>query len=181
MNNLCSESTRSIDRIEAIASYQKSLRDKIIRLKDSGKEYGWAIIFGRLVLGYLNSKSVDYSVIVANPTYKPDGSFGHTELVLWYAENEDIQGRWNFEPKGLYLPRPKTNRGHTLPEKQSAAYELAEIIVISAGLPLQDGKILIYDDVCTTGYQMDAIARRLKAVGAASVTGLVLARTPLRQ
>ena len=177
MNNLCSDPTRLIDGIEAIASYQKPLREKIIRLKD---RYGWAIIFGRLVLGYINSKSVSYSVIVANPTYKPDGNFGHTEWVLWYAEKEDIQGHWNFAPQGLYLPRPKTDRGHSRSEKRAAAEELAGIIVISPGLPLQDGNVLVYDDVCTTGYQLDAIARVLKEAGAASVTGLVLARTPLR-
>ena len=132
------------------------------------------------MLGYLNSKSVNYSVVVANPTYKPDGSFGHTEWVLRYAEKEDIRGHWNFKPQGLYLPQAKTDRGHSLLEKRATANELAEIIVISPGLPLQDGKVLVYDDVCTTGYQLDAIARVLKMAGAASVTGLVLARTPLR-
>lgn len=132
------------------------------------------------MLGYLNSKSVNYSVIVANPTYKPDGSFGHTEWVLRYAEKEDIQGRWNFKPGGLYLPQAKTGRGHSFWEKRDTADEVAEIIEISPGLPLQGGKVLVYDDVCTTGYQLDAIARVLKGAGAASVTGLVLARTPRR-
>ena len=178
INSLCMDSDRSIDRIEAIASYQEPLRNKIIRLKNSDTKYGWAIIFGRLVVGYLDSTMADYTVIVANPTYKPDGGYGHTELVLWYASNEDVHGRWNFAPKGLYLPRPKKSRGHTLSEKKAAAEELAEILVISTGLSLDGGRVLVYDDVCTSGYQLDAIARRLKGEGAVSVTGLVLARTP---
>lgn len=176
----CSDSDRSIDRIEAIASYQEPLRNKIIQLKDSDTKNGWAIIFGRLVLGYLDFTMDDYTVIVANPTYKPDGRFGHTELVLWYASNEDDHGRWNFAPKGLYLPHPKKSRGKTLAEKKAAAEELAEILVISTGLSLDGGRVLVYDDVCTSGYQLDAIARRLKGEGAVSVTGLVLARTARR-
>ncbi len=33
-----------------------------------------------------------------------------------------------------------------------------------------------YDDVCSSGLQLDAVGRRLKAAGAATVVGLVLAR-----
>ncbi len=37
-------------------------------------------------------------------------------------------------------------------------------------------KVLLIDDVCTSGATLDACARALKASGATSVWGLVLAR-----
>ena len=137
---------------------------------------------GRLVLGHLNLNSLppgrEYTAIVANPGYKADGSLGHTELVVQAAEAEDVYDHWSFYPTGLRLSGAKTLRGNTLPEKHAAAEELATLLTIDDVLVVAGGRILVYDDVCTTGNQLDAIARRLKAAGAASVVGLVLARTP---
>ena len=180
-NDLCRQPDRAIDRIEAISIYSGALKEKIVRLKDSDRRWGWASIFGRLVLGYLNLNSFppgrEYTAIVANPGYKPDGRLGHTELVVEAAATEDIHGHWNFQPTGLRLSGPKTPHGHTLFEKQEAAAELATLLVIDDDLPLDGGRILVYDDVCTSGNQLEAIAQRLKAAGADSVVGLVLART----
>lgn len=45
---------------------------------------------------------------------------------------------------------------------------------------VQDAHIAVVDDVLTTGSTLNSIALAFKAAGAASVTGLVLARTPYR-
>jgi predicted amidophosphoribosyltransferase len=181
-NDLCRDPNRAIDRIEAIAIYSGALKQAIVRLKDSDRHWGWASIFGRLVLGYLNLNSFppgrEYTAIVANPGYKPDGRLGHTELVVQAAATEDIYDHWDFHPTGLRLTGPKTPRGNSLFEKQEAAEELGTLLVIDDALDVADGRILVYDDVCTSGNQLEAIAHRLKAAGAASVVGLVLARTP---
>ncbi len=177
-NVLCSNPSRSIDCIEAIAKYDNPLKSAIIKLKDGRQEW-WASIFGRLVLGYLDTKQKYYTAIVPNPTYMEKGD-GHTELVIKAAMTEDVQEKYNFYPSGLSLLRPKKSRGNTFAEKKAAAEELAEILVISTELSLDGGRVLVYDDVCTSGYQLDAIARRLKGEGAVSVTGLVLARTTWR-
>lgn len=45
-------------------------------------------------------------------------------------------------------------------------------------VPVPGASIAVVDDVLTTGSTLDSIARAFKAAGAASVTGLVVARTP---
>lgn len=46
---------------------------------------------------------------------------------------------------------------------------------------VEQASIAVVDDVLTTGSTLDSIARQFKAAGAASVYGLVLARTPYRR
>jgi predicted amidophosphoribosyltransferase len=41
-------------------------------------------------------------------------------------------------------------------------------------------RVLLIDDVCTTGLQLNYLASRFMASGAAEVRGLVLARVPWR-
>jgi predicted amidophosphoribosyltransferase len=118
-NWLCTDPRRRISRIYAIAYLSGSLRNKIHRYKYEGA-YGWSLIFGRLLLGWLEKCPGGLpDLIVANPTYVVAGQGGlaHTE------------------------------------------------------------RVLVYDDVCTTGSQLDAVAACLLDEGhAAHVEAITLAR-----
>lgn len=178
-NRLCRETDRSIDKIRAIAAYSQPLKQSIIRLKGTGT--GWRIIFGRLVLGYLN---VEYwtgdlrpDLIVPNPTYRDDGRLGHTELVLEAAEREDIYDNWDFRAVGLRKTGPSPAHGTSYDEKRKAADTLLGLLEVEDGLNVKGLDVLVYDDVCTTGLQLDRVARYLKDRGATRVEGLVMART----
>jgi ComF family protein len=48
----------------------------------------------------------------------------------------------------------------------------------AADARLRGARVIVIDDVCTTGATLDACAAALLAMGAASVTGLTVARTP---
>lgn len=177
-NGICRDPRRSIDQIRALAAYSEPLKTSILRLK-GGRRPGWAGIFGRLLLGYLEVRSTedlhpDVIVILPNPTY---GGSGHTELVIEAAEREDIFMEWNFRPRGLRLKAHPEPHGNTFEEKRAAADALGALLELEQSLEVVGRHVLVYDDVCTTGLQLDRIARFLKAKGAVRVEAVVMART----
>lgn len=185
-NPLCGAWSRSIGRIHAIAVFGHPVERTIRHLKYDGKK-GWALIFGRLVHGWLNANMTpaDIDLIVANPTC-PDpaqpGRLHHTELVLDAARTDDALGRWPFDrsPYALVKPHPTPpSAGRTFGAKKDADRVHAESILIDAAR-IAGRRLLIYDDVCTTGYQLEFVAERLVAAGATSVDALVIARAPYR-
>jgi predicted amidophosphoribosyltransferase len=181
-NRLCRASARHIERISAIATYSGDLADKIRRLKYDGK-WGWAIIFGRLVTGWLdeNREPGHIGAIVANPTYPAVGGVQHTEVVLHAAQREDLLARWPFRPELLSLGHAiRPTAGRSAAEKKAKASELRSAIRVSEPGLIVDAHVVVYDDVCTTGSQLEAVAHVLREHGAASVEGIVLARAPWR-
>jgi predicted amidophosphoribosyltransferase len=188
-NPLCNAASRSIERIHAVSIYLPPVDYPIRRLKYHGG-LGWATVFGRLVVGHLDAhhRADDYDLIVANPTF-PDPAVPtavrHTELVLDAAAADDVLGVWPFdtsEPRAVIKtgPTPKS-AGGTYGEKVAAADALLEVLSLTDPSLIGGKRVLVYDDVCTTGLQLDRVARHLKALGGArSVEALVLARAPWR-
>lgn len=188
-NWLCSDPTRRIEQIDAIGYLSGPLRRKIVAYKYEDK-YGWATIFGRILLGWLEDNLVDRmpDLIVANPTWVEPGSMfatGHTERVLDAAAQEDVIARWNFDvasPRVVIKTRATTKSArNTAPAKRTAARELHAALTITDRSPVAGKRILVYDDVCTTGSQLNAVAAcLLDNGGAAEVRAVVLARAPWR-
>lgn len=182
-NLLCRRPSRSIDRIEAIAKYSGPFRTTINRYKGDNK-VGWAPIFGRILLGYLeaNHDPSDFDIIVANPTHVSRVP-RHTELIIDHASNEDRLDEWTWDdtdPRLLQKGAATSGSGGagaTRSSKEAAAEEVHDALVIRDPDLFDGSNVLIFDDICTTGFQLDAVARRLKDVGATSVTAVVLART----
>jgi predicted amidophosphoribosyltransferase len=185
-NWLCRSSTRRIDRIRAIAMSEGPLRQGIISLKYHAGQ-GWATIFGRLVVGWLD-RHVDpdeYDLLIANPTYLgPDDpkqrTYGHTELVLDRAWHEDLQDLWHIdEPGHPTLSKTRltsSSAGNTADAKREAATELHDALQLNYSVAGK--RVLVFDDLTTTGSQLNTIAGYLLDQGAEAVEGLVLARAP---
>lgn len=182
-NTLCRNPQRSIHRIRAIAMYSGVLADVIKKFKYGGKT-GWSIIFGRLVLGYLERTytPADVDLILPNPTWLGEGGsvIDHTERVLKTAEWEDLHDRWPFAPTSVLRKTAATPRsaGGTIAAKQATAHAVYEALALTEADVVRGHRLIVYDDVCTTGSQLDAVARFLVENGARSVEGLVLARVP---
>lgn len=188
-NWLCTDPRRRISRIHAIAYQSGPLRRVINDYKYEGSR-GWAGIFGRLVLGWLEMHARDAppDLIVVNPTYTGPGGreFGHAEAVLRKAAGEDVMGRWAFDlsdPPALVKTRATAQSATaTAKAKRTAARELRSALAIPDITRTARRRILVYDDVCTTASQLDAVAECLLDEGrAAAVEGLVLARAPWRR
>jgi predicted amidophosphoribosyltransferase len=187
-NSLCREPNRRVERIDAIAYHSGALQDKIHSFKYEGKA-GWSLIFGRLLVGWLEAHVGDDppDLIVANPTYIGPGQpgHGHIETIIRSAATADYDGRWTFDTGTptviIKTQATEKSAGKSLAEKRAAAAALRQVLDIPDPARTRGRDILVFDDVCTTGYQLNAVADCLLDQGQASrVRALVLARAPWR-
>jgi predicted amidophosphoribosyltransferase len=188
-NWLCQDPGRRISRIHAIA-YQSGALQRVINSYKYAGARSWSVIFGRLVLGWLelNALGDPPDLIVVNPTYTGPGgrAFAHTEIVLQRAEQADVRRRWPFDlrsPRAIVKTRATAQSANaTAKAKRAAADELRPALAIPDPARTAGRRVLVYDDVCTTASQLDAVADCLLAEGgAARVEALVLARAPWRR
>jgi predicted amidophosphoribosyltransferase len=187
-NSLCRDPRRSIGRIDAVASLSGAMRDTIQRYKYEG-EGRWAQVFGRLVVDWLDAHAAadPPELIVANPTYVGPGEAGpgHVEAIIRAAAAADAGRRWPFDvhvPAAVVKTEPtERSAGCSFAEKQITAAALREVLRIPDPARTAGRSILVVDDVCTTGWQLNAVADCLSREGrAARVRALVLARAPWR-
>jgi predicted amidophosphoribosyltransferase len=184
-NDICNlpADRRGFTSVAAISVDSTPLRETIRRYKYDG-DGGWAYIFGRLILGWLNRNAVtarSYTHIFANPSHQGRKPYQHVERILSMAAIEDIHRRWPLYPNALVKPaETPRSAGQSRKAKMVSAQLHADTLILAdppdAPPPLQDGTILLVDDIFTTGSQLDAVGRRLLASGAIRVDGLVLAR-----
>jgi predicted amidophosphoribosyltransferase len=177
-----------VERIDAIAYMTGPLKDKIHSYKYAGLT-GWAMIFARLLVGWLeaNAPYDPPDLIVANPTYTDPSQvhLGHIEAIISAASIEDYERHWHFDtggPTAIIKTRPTAKSAdQTAAAKRAAADALRAALAIPDPARTQGRHILVFDDVCTTGSQLNAVANCLLAEGRATrVRGLVLARAPWR-
>jgi predicted amidophosphoribosyltransferase len=187
-NWLCTDPNRRITKIRAIAYLSGPLRRTILNYKYDDRS-GWSLIFGRLLVAWLdrNARQDPPDLIIANPTFLGEGgaSFGHTERVLEVASLEDVLGEWPFDtadPRALVKAElTSKSAANSAAAKRASAAELQSALRLSEPNRVEGRRILVYDDVCTTGSQLNTVAGVLMDEGgAASVEGIVLARAPWR-
>jgi len=184
-NELCRTARRRIARIHAVAYQGGPLRRVINDYKYRGGAH-WPVILGRLLLAWLDeTMTADRpDLIVANPSFVGAGGqrFAHTEAVLAAAAAQD-RGRWPFdrgEPAAIIKTGP-TPRSADEPRwyKQFAAADLRSALRVPDPARIAGKFVLVYDDVCTTGRQLDTVAAALLDDGGATrVEGVVLGRAP---
>jgi predicted amidophosphoribosyltransferase len=174
-NSLCGDLHRAIEYVEAISVMKSELRRAVLRLKDGN--YGWAKIFARLIVAHFESNNLwadpDW-VIVINPSYQRP----HMLQVIEQCQLEDPTGQWPWAPDAVRLDvevTKATTKG--LQEAKAIGRERAEKVTVDKSA-IESRSVWILDDVLTTGYQLEYLARRLGDEGATRVRGLVLARQP---
>ena len=181
-NRLCTRpaSSRHFEGITAITLHNDPLVDVMRRFKYRGKT-GWGMIFARLLIGHLYETwdPADVDLIIANP---PSPGRTHTTLVIRHAATYDTADDWPFDdthdPAIIKMTDTAQSAGKDLRGKQSAALEHGNALVLRHPDRIGGSRVIVYDDICTTGLQLNAVARRLREWGAVSVHGVVLARQP---
>lgn len=170
-----------IEGIEAITFHSGPLSDVIGRLKYQGKT-GWATIFARLLVGHLTSKwnAGDIGRIIANPASNPERD--HTARVLAAAVWHDPLKTWPFDPQHDPTIRKtgatQSSAGKDLSGKRAVAEQHGNFLQLVYPGRVLGKRIVVFDDVCTTGLQLNQVVRRLREWGATSVHGIVLGREP---
>jgi len=106
-------------------------------------------------------------LIVVNPTYTGSGGrqFAHAETVPKVAAHEDAMRRWPFDlgnPPAIVKTRVTARSASaTAKAKRTAARELRSALLIPDIARTAQRRILVYDDICTTASQRDAVAECL--------------------
>jgi predicted amidophosphoribosyltransferase len=187
-NELCGSARRRIGKIHAIGYQSGPLRAAISAYKYRGAR-SMSGVFGRLLVAWLaETLAADPpDLIVANPSFVGVGGqeFAHTEAVLVAAAQADRGGRWAFDPG---TPAAIIKTGPTLQSadaqawsKRAIGHELRAALEVPEPARTAGKFVLVYDDVCTTGTQLDVVAGCLLDRGyAARVEAVVLARAPWR-
>jgi len=126
-------------------------------------------------------------LIVVNPGYAGPGGddFAHAEAVLAEAARADAGKRWPFDTAStaaIVKTRPTVKSADAQAwSKRAIGTELRSALRVPDPARTAGRYILIFDDVCTTGTQLDAVAGCLLDEGKAlRVEGVVLARAPWR-
>jgi|HubBroStandDraft_4_1064222.scaffolds.fasta_scaffold21392_1 predicted amidophosphoribosyltransferase len=190
-NELCHGSRRRIGRIRAIGYQTGPLRQAINDYKYRGARH-WSVIFGRMLLAWLDETAAadPPDLIVANPSLVGPGGqlFAHTEEVLDAAAAAAEAARrtgtgppWSFDtaaPRAIVKTVPTlTSADAQAWAKRASAADLRGALTVPDPARTAGRFIAVYDDVCTTGGQLDAVAGCLLDRGrAARVEGVVLAR-----
>jgi predicted amidophosphoribosyltransferase len=187
-NELCRSRARRIGRIYALGYQTGPLRRAINAYKYRGSR-GLAVVFGRLLLAWLEETMAadPPDLIVVNPSHVGRGgqAFPHTEAVLAAAAHADPGRRWPFDTgptPAIVKTRPTLKSADAQAwSKRVSGRELAEALRVPDPARTRGKFLLVYDDICTTGAQLDVVAAcLLDQGGAARVEGVVLARASWR-
>ena len=189
-NPICDWENRYFDSNRAIA-YRRGELERTISLYKGSDKRGWAIIFARLLVAYLDKHREEFApfaVLVASPTFVSSSGegrrFDHTRLVLAHAHA--IAGdRWPFDVgdppaivKTAHTPRMAL-RSNWQERWQIAEYELPAVLSVARPEVTRGRAILVYEDIFTDGLTLRSVARCLIEEGEArSVSTITLARQP---
>jgi predicted amidophosphoribosyltransferase len=185
-NKVCHFDDRYFSRVHAISMREGQMEWAISRFKYQERK-GWAAIFGRILVGYLDEHRdlfSGYDAITASPTYMGPGanrSFDHTRMIVEAAGVEDPID-WPFAPC-LVVKESPTERfaGKSWRErKQIAEGPLRKALRVPDPGAVEGRRILVFDDIFTNGFTIREVARALLRAGASEVSEVVLARQPFR-
>jgi predicted amidophosphoribosyltransferase len=186
-NPLCNRSVeqRGWERNYAI-SMRSGVLEKVISLYKYDEVKGWAWIFGRVLVGYIEAvfQPGEWDILIPMPTYvASDGerSWDHIDLIVERAEIEGspIPIRRDVMRKTRATARLVAQDGFYT-RALVAEQEIGPALEVVDAAAVAGKNVLVFDDVFTGGLTLREAARKLVDAGTSRVGGVVLARQPFR-
>lgn len=169
----CRDTVRHFDGVRAPFRYEGSVRQAILALKYGGIRAAAAQL-GNTLADYLEGNPLPGEIVAPVPMHasrRRERGYNQAELL---AERVARQcGIW-YQPDTLLRTRrvdPQAGIGSGI----GRAANVADSVAVSGGSDLKDKRVILVDDVATTGSTLDTCAAVLKEAGAASVWCLTLA------
>ncbi|HET9690365.1 MAG TPA: phosphoribosyltransferase family protein [Acidimicrobiales bacterium] len=169
----------------AVGAYEGALRRALVDYKYRGV-VGWAPVLGRLVATWLEGNATaveELDVLVPVPAYAGPGARRRFDAVGRIAAEAAAAtgGAWAVAPGALV----KTAETPPLARRAAPGRRVAAEGALRASLSVADAgavagaRVLVVDDVMSTGSTLREVARVLRAAGADEVAALVVARAGL--
>jgi len=173
---LCRLGLRGFDAVYSYGSYEGALRELVHLFKYSGMR-PLARVFGPLLAQAL-PRETSFDLIVPMPLHwfkQWQRGFNQSDLLA-----REVGKKWGVPVRSVVRRRKATRSQAGLTNAKRRA-NVSGAFRIVRGRPLAGMRVLLVDDVVTTGATASACARVLKRAGAAHVALLALARTDRRQ
>jgi competence protein ComFC len=174
----CEERTYSFERARSYAAYRGVLMRAVVLLKFERID-PLAAYFGERVASVAKRDSLAADIVVPVPLHRVrerERGFNQAELIA-----REVAKRLRLPLKPVLLTRTKAR-----PDKHILSFDERWRIVRGAfatrpGSQVDNKRVLLLDDVMTTGATLDACAKALLEAGAKSVIGLTVARAVRRE
>ena len=169
----CWERPLQIDGIRSPYRFEGAIRNAVISLKYRNLR-AMAPVLAGLLAGFVESQSIEADLLVPAPLHpRRERGRGYNQSLLLARETGALL---NMETSSDALRRVRNN-----PSQASVSSEEERWANVTkafqASPDLVSGKrVIVLDDVCTTGATLEACSLALKAAGALSVQGLTVAR-----
>ena len=174
----CAANGRCFDGIRAPFQYGGVIRQAILALKYGGIKAA-APQLGTLLGDYLNDNPLPCDLVAAVPMHprrRRERGYNQAELLA-----RQVSRRCGLSYDGGLLVR--TRPVNPQAGANSAAARVANVtdsVALADGQDVAGKRVILVDDVATTGSTLQTCAEALKAAGAESVWGLTLAVTGAR-
>lgn len=173
---MCRRGERHFDRVRSVFAYQGEVRKATYRLKYGDARY-LAPYFGAYLADLYFDDPVSVDLVVSVPLYrKRERERGYNQAHLM-ARDFAERARLIYLPEALVKVRSTSSQTKlSYRERQD---NLAGAFVADKTL-VKGMRVLVVDDVLTTGATMSEVAHALKKAGAVHVYGLTLANVAER-
>jgi competence protein ComFC len=165
----------SIDQIICLCEYSGIIKSTLIKFKFFDKP-GYYRVFSQLLLEKIQNMTSlrDVDIIMSVPLYrgkKRERGYNQSYLISNYLAKE-----LKIKEGSRLLVRKKDTQSQSLLKKRNERYlNMKDAFEVSNASYLANKKVLLIDDIITTGFTLEECSKVLKKAGASMVIGAVIA------